>query len=81
MARTRKKLTPPPARRVTNTKPLPLNWQQWCSRVLEPAVLEKLDAKDPDQTTMAGALKEIAAAAFTAGTAYGHARATHPEME
>lgn len=56
-------------------------WQDWQTNVLYPAVLRKFDEKDADQAALAGAIREIAAAAFAAGHRYGFARRTDPNIE
>lgn len=64
----------------TDNKPV-MAWQEWKSNVLDPAVLERFDTQDEAQRQIAGAIREIAAAAFTAGHRYGFARRTNPNIE
>lgn len=63
------------------SKQPPRPWQQWCSEVFEPAILDHFDQKKEDERTMRMALLEIAAAAFEAGHRYGFERRVNPNLE
>lgn len=56
-------------------------WQAWQTQVLEPSVLNSFDMSIDSERIIAGAIREIAAAAFDAGHRYGFARRTNPNLE
>lgn len=65
-----------------SAEPNPVSpWQAWQTQVLEPAVLSSFDMSVDEERIIAGVIREIAAAAFSAGHRYGFAKKTDPSLE